>query len=300
MSDRTTRWIRVPNRVGRARRGLTVPKTKRAGSIDGNGDDVDLRWNDSPIDATKASGCPGTDPSSSRRQAAAVATPAPAAGHSVPGPSRPSRIDLRPGELEALARIAVSRAHPPRMCTSTRCRSASSVLAEAMDFCTCPSRIVRRPGLNLGVLVEPFPDEPAHFVRSFERPGRLARALDFSAQPFLTEPVNHARQIAPERLAELVLDLALDEARDGFDAVERGRDVDFFERVVLEHEGDALLARDDEDDDGAEGEVREAEGHRDDERRGGKQDAGRVEDVERRSGHIERVGLFSRKGREGP
>jgi distribution and morphology protein 34 len=33
------------------------------------------------------------------------------------------------------------------------------------------------------------------------------------------------------------------EARDGFDAVERGRDVDFFERVVLEHEGDALLAR---------------------------------------------------------
>jgi hypothetical protein len=33
--------------------------------------------------------------------------------------------------------------------------------------------------------------------------------------------VNHARQIAPERLAELVLDLALDEARDGFDAVER-------------------------------------------------------------------------------
>jgi hypothetical protein len=130
----------------------------------------------------------------------------------------------------------------------------------------------------MSILVETSRKPDSSFRTQVRR--SLSSALDLPTEPFLTQAVNHARKVAPERFSKLIFDLALDESGNGFDTVERGRDLYRFERVVLEDKSDAFLARDDEDDDCSEGEIGESEGHRDDKRGGGEEDARRAEDVE--------------------
>jgi hypothetical protein len=87
----------------------------------------------------------------------------------------------------------------------------------------------------------------------------------FAGEPLLAEGVNDAWQILPEHLSELSLYLPLDEPLEDGYRVESRADVERFERVVLEDEGDALLFRDNKDDDSFKFEVGETEGHWDEE-----------------------------------
>lgn len=78
--------------------------------------------------------------------------------------------------------------------------------------------------------------------------------------------MDDAGEVFTEHLAELALDLTLDEFLDDGDGIKCRIDVDVLERIGFEDEGDALLLGDDEDDVGVQLEVGEAEKHGDDER----------------------------------
>jgi hypothetical protein len=106
--------------------------------------------------------------------------------------------------------------------------------------------------------------------------------------------VNDVGKIGPDQGLDLGFDLLLDVRLDSRHRVEARADMETFESVVFDNQGDALLPRNDEGEYGAKLKGRQLQSHWHYERSGGEERRGVGQEGMRRHRISERIGLAKR------